>query len=86
MLKAESLTCLGREAKALSLINQIEKEGGYSRTLLKLKARCLRALGWQDEAIVHLENIQYEENDYDLLILRATTFLQLGRREDAVFA
>lgn len=85
MLKAESLTCSGREAQALRLIDQIEQEGGRSRTLLKLKARCLQALGRQDEAIEHLENIQYEENDYDLLMLRAATYLQLGRREDAVF-
>lgn len=85
VLKAESLTCSGQAAKALRLINQIEKEGGHSRTLLKLKTRCLQALGRQDEAIVHLEKIQYEENDYDLLMLRATTYLQLGRREDAVF-
>lgn len=85
VLKAESLTCSGQAVKALRLIDQIEKEGGHSRTLLKLKTRCLQALGRQDEAIVHLENIQYEENDYDLLMLRATTYLQLGRREDAVF-
>lgn len=83
-LQAELLTNLGREKKALSLIEAIEKEGGHSRFLLKLKARCLQVLGRQDEAIVLLENIKYEENDYDLLLLRARTFLQLGQREDAV--
>lgn len=45
VLQAESLTNLGRAAKALSLINHIEKEGGHSRTLLKLKTRCLQTLG-----------------------------------------
>ncbi len=85
MLKAESLTCSGHAAKALRLISQIEKEGGRSRTLLKLKTRCLQALGRQNEAIAYLENIRYEENDYDLLTLRVHTYLQLGRREDAVF-
>lgn len=84
-LQAESLTNSGREKKALSLIETIEKEGGHARFLLKLKARCLQVLGRQDEAIALLEKIKYEENDYDLLLLRAHTFLQLGQREDAAF-
>lgn len=82
VLQAESLTNSGHENKALSLIETIEKEGGHTRFLLKLKAHCLQVLG---RAIALLGNIKYEENDYDLLLLRAQTFLQLGQREDAVF-
>lgn len=85
LLQAESLANSGREAKALPIINRIEKESGSSRTLLKLKAHCLQVLGRQNEAVAYLDNIQYGEHDDELLLLRVRTYLQLGQREDAVF-
>lgn len=84
MYQAEALLYYHRESRALTLLEKIEESGYSGKTLLRLKAKCLWGLSKRDEVIALLDSIQFEEDDAELLLLKAQSCVEKGCNDAAI--